>query len=265
MTNSGQGEADPAGPPRRATRLRDTLVVVLALTTGAVNAVTFLRLGNVFSSVITGNVALLGIAAGQRDGGLALNGGLALAGYALGVFSGGSLSGAGAGASQLPVWPRRTTVTLATELLVLAAFGAGWLDANGRPSGAMRVTLLIVAAAAMGMQSSAVRRLGPMSSTYLTSTLTSIGESLSAGRLPPAWPRSAGALLALVAGGAAGAAATASAPLALVTMLLPLAAVVACAVIAAAFRPDAPPDADRDGPDRPDRSAGQGPYASGGA
>ncbi len=40
-----------------------------------------MRLGKVFSSVITGNPALLGVATGQHDAALALNGGLALAGY----------------------------------------------------------------------------------------------------------------------------------------------------------------------------------------
>lgn len=55
---------------------------MLTLSTGALDAVTFLRLGKVFSSVITGNLALLGVAAGQHDATLALNGGLALAGYA---------------------------------------------------------------------------------------------------------------------------------------------------------------------------------------
>jgi len=40
------------------------------------------RLGKVFSSVITGNLALLGVAGGQQDATLSLNAGLALAGYA---------------------------------------------------------------------------------------------------------------------------------------------------------------------------------------
>jgi uncharacterized membrane protein YoaK (UPF0700 family) len=39
--------------------------------------VTYLRLGKVFSSVITGNLALLGVAAGQQNLSLAENGGLA--------------------------------------------------------------------------------------------------------------------------------------------------------------------------------------------
>ncbi len=207
---------------------------MLALTTGAVNAVTFLRLGTVFSSVITGNMALLGIAVGQRDGELALNGGLAVAGYGLGVFIGGAMSGASA--RQHAVWPRRTTVTLAAELLVLLGFTAGWLATDGRPAGGARLVLLVIPAAAMGLQSSAVRRLGHMSSTYLTSTLTGILEAFSGGRRPAHWQRSTGALLALVAGAALGSAATSSAALVPVAVLVPLAAVLACAATSASLR-----------------------------
>ena len=71
-----------------AERYRDILLVVLTLTTGALDAVTFVRLGKVFSSVITGNLALLGIAVGQQQAALALDAGLALAGYAAGVMLG---------------------------------------------------------------------------------------------------------------------------------------------------------------------------------
>lgn len=61
------GRQPPGSAPRKAARLRDGLVVVLALTTGSVDAVSYLRLGKVFSSVMTGNLALLGISAGQRN------------------------------------------------------------------------------------------------------------------------------------------------------------------------------------------------------
>ena len=40
-------------PPSAAERHRDILLIVLTLTTGALDAVTFVRLGKVFSSVIT--------------------------------------------------------------------------------------------------------------------------------------------------------------------------------------------------------------------
>ena len=218
-----------------AVRIRDGLVVVLALTSGAVDAVTFVRLGNVFSSVITGNLALLGLAVGERHGALAVGSGLALAAYAAGVLAGGAMAGPAEG--EQAVWPRRTTVTMATELVVLAGFSAGWLAAGGHPAGGVRLTLLALTAAAMGMQSAAVRLLGHMSTTYLTSTLIGIFQSLGARRVPRDWPRSSGVLIAFVAGAALGVAgAIASAALVPVAVMVPLAAVVLCAARSAALR-----------------------------
>jgi hypothetical protein len=92
---SGPIQNTPDGPG-----FRDGLVVMLTLSTGALDAVTFLRLGKVFSSVITSNLALLGVAAGQHDATLALNGGLALAGYAAGVLLGSVFVGTRNAASR---------------------------------------------------------------------------------------------------------------------------------------------------------------------
>jgi uncharacterized membrane protein YoaK (UPF0700 family) len=210
-------------------RYRDTLVVALTLGTGALDAVTFLRLGKVFSSVITGNLALLGVAAGQQDATLALNGGLALAGYGAGVVVGSVF--AGTPERGQPVWPRRVTVTLAAELAVLLAFGALWLASGSHRGTASRLALLIMATAAMGLQSTAVRRLGQMSSTYLTSTLTGVLTALAAGRLPSEWQRSVGVLVALVIGAVLGAlAATQSPGWVPAAVIVPLAAVLACSL-----------------------------------
>lgn len=207
-------------------------MVVLTLTTGAVNAVTYLRLGKVFSSVITGNLALLGVSAGQRNAGLALNGGLALAGYGVGVLIGGAL--AGTPDKEQPTWPRQVTLTLVAELIVLAGFSGGWLAAGGHPSGGPRMVLLAVAAGGMGMQSTAVRRLGPMSTTYLTSTLIGVLQALAIFRWPAEWQRSTGVLVAFVIGAVLGGLAVLHAPAALAAaVLVPLAAVVACSLPAA--------------------------------
>jgi len=227
------GGPPPGGAPRPArTGFRDGLVVVLALTTGAVDAVSYLRLGKVFSSVITGNLALLGISAGQQNAELAVNAGLALAGYGTGVLAGGAL--AGIPRKGQPAWPRRATLTLAAELLVLAAFSGGWLAAGGHPAGGPRLALLGIAAAAMGMQSTAVRRLGPMSTTYLTSTLTGVLHALAVRRWPSEWQRSTGVLAAFAAGAVLGGLAARHAPPAVpAAVMVPLAAVVACSLPAA--------------------------------
>jgi uncharacterized membrane protein YoaK (UPF0700 family) len=219
------GGSPPDEAPAAAIRYRDSLVVVLTLTTGAMDAVTFLHLGKVFSSVVTGDLALLGVAAGQHQGALAVNGGLALAGYGCGILIGAAF--AGTSSQGQPVWPARVTITLAVELALLAAFSGGWLAAAGRPAGASRLALLATGAAAMGVQSTAVRRLGQMSTTYLTSTLTGILTALAIRRWPSEWQRSTGILIAIVVGATLGAlAATWSPPLVPAAILVPLAAVV---------------------------------------
>jgi uncharacterized membrane protein YoaK (UPF0700 family) len=226
------GGKPPDEAPPAATRCRDSLVVVLTLTTGAMDAVTFLHLGKVFSSVVTGDLALLGVAAGQHQGALAVNGGLALAGYGCGVLIGAPF--AGASSQGQPVWPARVTITLAVELALLAVFSGGWLAAAGRPAGASRLALLATGAAAMGVQSTAVRRLGQMSTTYLTSTLTGVLTALAIRRWPSEWQRSTGVLIAIVVGAALGAlAATWSPPLVPAAILVPLAAVVVLSLPAA--------------------------------
>src|SRR5262249_37245042 len=91
--------------------IRDSLVVLLTLTTGAVDAASFLALGTVFSSVITGNLVLLGVAAGTGRAELAVHSGVAMAGYVAGVAAGAPLA-----ARRHPAagtWPPSVTITLA--------------------------------------------------------------------------------------------------------------------------------------------------------
>jgi uncharacterized membrane protein YoaK (UPF0700 family) len=206
--------------------LRDTLVVLLTITTGAVDAASFVALGAVFSSVITGNLVLLGVAAGTGRATLAVHAGVALAGYCAGVMLGAPI------AARRPegtwIWPPAVTATLAAELAVLAAFSVGWELTGPARSAATQLVLVIGLAVAMGMQSAAVRQLGQMSSTYLTSTLTGVLAGLVNRAKPEGFGRSVGALLAIVAGGAAGAVTVRLAPALLPgVIMLPLAAVIA--------------------------------------
>jgi uncharacterized membrane protein YoaK (UPF0700 family) len=182
--------------------IRDSRVVLLTVTAGAVNAVSFLALGKVFSSVITGNLVLLGVAATTHASSVAIHSGVALAGYSAGVLAGAPL--AARDRDHPGTWPPSVTITLAAELCVLAGFCVGWELSDGHPSGGAQMALLIVVAAAMGMQSAAVRRLGQMSSTYLTSTLTSVLAGLVTRAKPDGLVRSLGALAAIVAGAVVG-------------------------------------------------------------
>jgi uncharacterized membrane protein YoaK (UPF0700 family) len=177
---------------------RDSLVVLLTLTTGAVDVTSFLALGSVFSSVVTGDMVLLGAAAGTGRPGLAVHSGVALAGYLAGVAAGAPL--ASRRQQGTGTWPPSVTVTLVAELVILAAFSAGWELAGTRPSGGGQLALVAVLAAAMGLQAAAVRRLGQMSTTYLTSTLTALIAGLVTGSKPDGMARSLGVLAALIIG-----------------------------------------------------------------
>jgi len=194
--------ADDDGNGRRPAAARDYRVVLLTVTSGAVNAVSFLALGKVFSSVVTGNLVLLGVAATTHSSAEALHAGLGIAGYAAGVLIAAPL--AARGAHQAGTWPASVTTTLWVELVVLAAFCVGWELSDGSPRDGGQLALLIVAAAAMGMQSAAVRRLGQMSSTYLTSTLLGVLAGPVTRTKPDGLGRSIGALAAVVAGALAG-------------------------------------------------------------
>ena len=101
---------------------------------------------------------------------------------------------------------------LAVETGLLAAFSGEWLAVGGHPAGASWVALLLLAAAAMGLRSAAVRRLGQISTTYLTSTLTALFIGLALRQMPEGAGRSTGILLTAVAGAALGSLAALNAP-----------------------------------------------------
>lgn len=181
-----------------ATRTREVLLVALAVTTGVTDATAFERLGHVFASVITGNLVLLGVSLARANGRLALLAGCALAGYALGALVAAPRSDTPDGGS--PVWPPEVTVALAIDLAMLCGFALGWELTDGHPRHAVQAVLLGVVAAAMGIQSVSVRRLGQMSTTYLTSTLTGLLESLRNRRWRQGDPRSVGIVSAAFGG-----------------------------------------------------------------
>jgi len=178
--------------------IRDSLVVLLTITSGAVDAASFLALGHVFGSVITGNLVLLGVAASTTQPGLAMHSGVALAGYVAGVAIGAPLAVHRHETGE--TWPPSVTITLVAELGVLAAFSVVWELARAAPHGDVQLALVAILAAAMGLQAAAVRRLGQMSTTYLTSTLTGLIAGLVTGSKPDGAKRSLGVLAAIVAG-----------------------------------------------------------------
>jgi uncharacterized membrane protein YoaK (UPF0700 family) len=209
--------------------VRDGLLVLLTLTTGAVDASCFLHLGHVFSSVITGNLILLGVAAATQSGSLAAYSGTALVGYSVGVLIGAPIATRRARGGE--TWPLSVTVTLMAEFCVLAGFSAGWELTGGRPGSTARLLLIAALAVAMGIQSAAVRELGGMSTTYLTGTLTAVITEMATRDRTPGFARSLGVLAAIVSGAVTGGLVAEHAPAWLpVVILTPLAVVVIASI-----------------------------------
>ncbi|HEY5103511.1 MAG TPA: YoaK family protein [Acidimicrobiales bacterium] len=209
-------------------RQRDALVILLTLVTGSIDAIGFTRLGGVFTSVMTGNMVLLGVAAGKGDVSLALHTGIAFLGFVVGSLGGARVAGHAHKDDEL--WPRPILMALGLELVVLFVFAAWWEIASAAPTGTAEYAMLGINAAALGVQSAATLRFGisGLSTTYLTGTLTQLLAGV-AKRKEPVSGRSALLLLALSGGAAIGAFLAVDAPR--FAPLLPvgvLAFVIAC-------------------------------------
>ena len=185
------------------------IAIALTFGSGAADVASFTRLGNVFTSVMTGNIVLLGLAVAQRSLTLASHTVVSIAGYIAGVAAGTWIAhgvkerDTGPGSGEAGVLPTQVIWVLLAELMLLAGFTAGWEVSGARPAGWAQFSLLATLAAAMGVQSSAVKDMGltEVSTTYLTGTLTGLVSSLvSRGQDTPHGLRRFGVLIGLVAG-----------------------------------------------------------------
>jgi uncharacterized membrane protein YoaK (UPF0700 family) len=168
-------------------KVRNRLLDALTVSSGAVDAVSFLALGKVFTAFVTGNVAFLGMAIASTTGSAIY--GVApprviwvlasLAGFAGGIYLGTKI----VRSSRQPashkgeqpngvVWPDRTTFALGLSLLPHLCFVLIWFATSARPGDNVIPVLLATWALAMGMQSAAVRNLnvGGIFTTAATAT-----------------------------------------------------------------------------------------------
>jgi uncharacterized membrane protein YoaK (UPF0700 family) len=157
--------------------VRNMLIVLLAFTSGFIDALSFLGLG-VFASVQTGNTVLLGLAIGSGKIFQVLVSMAAITGYIGGVALGARI----VDPTSVPkkIWPTTVTKAFAIEILVLLLLAIVGFNAGGQPSGPILYTLIALATIAMGIQGAAVRALGvsDVSTTYITGTWTGLISGL---------------------------------------------------------------------------------------
>jgi uncharacterized membrane protein YoaK (UPF0700 family) len=138
-------------------RVRDLLLNALTVSSGAVDAISFIALGKVFSAFMTGNIAFLGLrvsGASRAPGAVAIL--VSMAAFAVGVYVSTRIVRR---SESSGMWPQQVTVALGISLIAHAVFLAVWFATNGQPSIDVAHVLLGLWGLAMGMQSAAVRTL----------------------------------------------------------------------------------------------------------
>jgi uncharacterized membrane protein YoaK (UPF0700 family) len=140
------------------TQVRDLLLNGLTFASGAIDAISFLALGKVFTAFMTGNIAFLGLRVANAGGPGWSAIIAAMAAFALGVYLGTLIvNSKGNGISA--IWPRHVTVVLGLSLIGHVGFQILWLAVGGHPSAEVATWLIALWGVAMGMQSAGVRSL----------------------------------------------------------------------------------------------------------
>ena len=155
----------------------DLGLALLALASGASDAIAFLTLGKVFTSAMTGNMALLGISLSQGHLSDAFLGLSALTGFVVGVATAAAVSEYRATASLAGVL--RPLLTL--EAVYLICFAFIWTAGRHPAEGGAEFGLIVLSSAAMGIQSVAARTIHApgINTIVFTSTLVSIITSIT--------------------------------------------------------------------------------------
>jgi uncharacterized membrane protein YoaK (UPF0700 family) len=203
MVDSTPAVSTVAAKPEDRDGPLPALLLILTFVTGLVDAVSYLKLGNVFVANMTGNIVFLGFAiAGAQNFSIPASL-MALAAFLVGALAGGYL-GSKTGQHR---GRYLAIVILVKFLLVAAALIAATAIAN--PDGqAVRYSLIALLALAMGLQNATARRLAvaDLTTTVLTLTLTGLAaDSTLAGGKNPRPGRRLAATVAMLLGAAVGA------------------------------------------------------------
>ena len=146
-------------------------LLLLSVVAGTMDSLSFLKLGHVFTSAMSGNTILFGLALGQGHLSAAAHSIAAFLGYVAGV------------AVAAAVFRHAEAVrrhgafrVLAGETALLGAFALVWVAGGAPHSAASLYVLILLAAVAMGLQGAAARHLNVpgVSTIVFTSTLTNI-------------------------------------------------------------------------------------------
>jgi uncharacterized membrane protein YoaK (UPF0700 family) len=163
---------------------QDMALALLSMAAGTMDSLSFLKLANVFTSAMSGNTILFGLALGQGRIPAASHSVAAFCGYVLGVTAAAwplSRATGKIGISRATEW------VLAGEAVFLGAFAVVWLAYGGPSSVTLLYALILLSAVGMGLQGATARHLNVtgISTVVFTSTLTNFISALAAAVFRP--------------------------------------------------------------------------------
>jgi uncharacterized membrane protein YoaK (UPF0700 family) len=155
---------------------RNTLLFILAITSGSADGWSYIGLGHAFVANMTGNTVLLGVSIFLEHHDV-LHPLISLICYAAGVAFGSSLT---RDVKEGSLWSKSTSTVLLVESLILFASAVAWLYENAILSSRLKDLMLGCVAAAIGMQSGAMLalKLPGIITTYITGTWTTLMSGL---------------------------------------------------------------------------------------
>ncbi|MHA6769036.1 YoaK family protein [Sphingobium ummariense] len=183
-----------------------SLLLLLSLTTGLVDAVSVLGLGKVFTANMTGNVVFLGFALAGTPGFVVAPFLVALATFMVGALLAGRIGNA-LGARPLRHWLLTAAIIEAILLWGAAAIALRFDIAQQAPHWGL-YAIIATTAVAMGFRNATIRQLKvpDLTTTVLTLTITGIAaDSMMAGGRSPNWGRRIASVVAILGGAAMGA------------------------------------------------------------
>ncbi|WP_182005320.1 YoaK family protein [Priestia aryabhattai] len=154
---------------------RNIILLALCVTAGIVDVIGYLSLGHIFTANMTGNIVLLGLAIGNSLETTVFHSLTALGGFSIGVIGAAII----VGNKEKTFWPKAVTIALGLEGLLLLVFA---LLSSFSPSLHLTYLFIFLLSSAMGLQTTAARKLGVagISTTVLTGTLANFFEDVTA-------------------------------------------------------------------------------------
>jgi len=152
---------------------RDLFLLLLAMAAGGMDALGLLGLGSVFTSALSGNTVLLGIAVAQGRLGEAILCSVVFLGFIPGAIAAAAFMRSRPKSSH---WSWRITCALAIELVILLAFIV-WLSSVGNADETTTLLpLVLLSSLAMGLQYMTMLRLNVsgVTTTFVTSTVVNL-------------------------------------------------------------------------------------------